>query len=89
MNNVIKHVHKHIKNISNYGTDINHFNKESLNKQQYYNFYPDNFNFRNTENISLTQQTDTTNSITETNNQTINDVGNTDLNNDKIATIIN
>ena len=45
-------------------------------------------NFRKIENISLTQQTDITNYITETNNQTITYVGNNYLNNDKIATVI-
>ena len=39
-------------------------------------------------NISLTQQTDITNNLTETNNQTITYVGNNYLNNDKIATIV-
>ena len=69
--NVIKHVHKHIKNINNYDTEINYCNKESLNKEQCYNFYHDNFNFRKIGNIPLTQQTDITNNITETNSQTI------------------
>ena len=41
------------------------------------------FNFRKIENISLTQQTDITNSIIETNNQTITYVDNNYLNNDK------
>ena len=45
--NVIKKVHKHIKNISNYDTYINYYSKKSLNKEQYYNFYHGNFNFRN------------------------------------------
>ena len=36
----------------------------------------------------VTQQTDTTNDITETNNQTINYIDNNYLNNDKLATII-
>ena len=39
------------------------------------------------ENISLTQQADITNSITETNNQTITYVDSNYLHNDKIATI--
>ena len=60
----------------------------SLNKKQYYNFYHDNSNFRKIENISLTQQADITNDITETNNQTITHVGDNYLNNGKIATII-
>ena len=70
--NVIKKIHKHIKHINNYDTGINYYNKKSLNKKQYYNFYHDDFNFRKIENISLTQQTDITNNTTETNNQTIN-----------------
>ena len=86
--NVIKKVHKHITHINNYDTEINHYNKRSLNKKQYYNFYNDNFNFRKIENISLSQQIDITNNITETNNQTITYVDNSYLNNDKIATII-
>ena len=85
--NVIKKVHKHIKHINNYDTEINYYNKKSLNKKQYYNFYHDNFNFRKIENISLTQQTDITNNITETNTQTINYVDNSYLNDNKIATI--
>ena len=56
--NVIKKVHKHIKHINNYDTEINYYNKKSLNKKQYYNFYHDDFNFRKIENISLTQQTE-------------------------------
>ena len=39
------------------------------------------------ENISLSQQTDTTNNTTETNTETINYVDNDYLNNDKIATV--
>ena len=84
---VIKKVHKHIKHINNYDTEINYYNKKPLNKEQYYNFYHYNFNFRKIENISLSQQTDITNNIIETNTQTINFVGDTYIN-DKIATII-
>ena len=43
---LIKKVHKHIKHINNYDTEINYHNKKSLHKKQYYNFYHDNFNFR-------------------------------------------
>ena len=43
--NVLKRVHKHIKHINNYDTEINYHNKKSLNKKQYYNFYHDNFQF--------------------------------------------
>ena len=39
-------------------------------------------------NISLTQQTDITNNITETNNQTITYAGNNYFNNGRIATIV-
>ena len=84
--NVNKKVHKHIKNINNYDTVVNYYNKESLNKKQYYNFYHDNFNFRKIENISITQQTDITNNVTELNNQTINYVDNNYFKNNKIAT---
>ena len=85
--NVVKKVHKQINNIINYDTGTNCYNKKSLNKKQYYNFYHDNFNFRKIENISLTQQTDITNNITETNNQTITYVDNNYLNNNKTATV--
>ena len=44
--NVIKNVHKHIKHINNYDAELNYYNKKPLNKQQYYNFYHDSFNFR-------------------------------------------
>ena len=80
-------MHKHIKNINSYDAEINYYNKKSLNKKQYYNFYHGNSNFRKIENISLTQQTDITNNITETNNQTITYIDNNYFNNDKVATI--
>ena len=86
--NVIKKVHKHIKHINNYDTEINYYNKKSLNKKQYYNFYNDYFNFRKIENISLSQQTDIINNITETNQQTINYIDNNYINNNNIATIV-
>ena len=86
--NVIKKVHKHIKNINNYDTEINYYNKKSVNKKQYYNFYNDYFNFRKIENISLSQQTDITNNIIETNEQTINYIDNNYINNNNIATVI-
>ena len=86
--NVIINVHAHIKHINNYDKYINCHNKKSLNKNQYYNFYHDTSNVRHIENISLTQQTDITNNISETNNQTITYVDNNYLNNDKIATVI-
>ena len=70
--NVIKQVHKHINHINNYDTQINYYNKKSLSKQQNYNLYHYNFNFRKIGNISLTQQTDITNNITEAGTQTIN-----------------
>ena len=85
--NAIKRVHKHIKHINNYDTEMNYYNKKSLNKKNYYNFYNDNFNFRKIENISISQQTDITNNITETNNQTITYVDN-NYSNNKIATVI-
>ena len=77
-----------MKHTSNYGTEVNYYNKKSLNKKQYYNFHHGNFNFRKIENISLTQQPDITYNITETNNQTITYVDDNYLNNNKIATII-
>ena len=86
--NVIKKVHTNIKHINNYDTEINYYNKKSHNKKQYYNFYNDYFNFRKIENISLSQQTDITNNITETNTQTINYVDDNYINNNKIATIV-
>ena len=86
--NAIKKVHKHIKHINNYDTEIKYYNKKSHNKKQYYNFYHANFNFRKIENISLTQQTDITNNITETNNQTITYADNNHSNSDRIATIV-
>ena len=81
-------MHKDIKHINSYDTEINYCYRKSLNKKQYYNFYHDNFNSRKIENISLTQQTDITNNTTETNNQTITYVDNNYLNNDKTATVI-
>ena len=86
--NVIKKVYKHIKHINKYDTEINHYSKKSPNKKNYYTFYNDNFNFRKVENISLSQQTDITNNIPETNTQTINYIDNNYLNNYKIATVI-
>ena len=85
--NVIKKIHKHIKHINNYDTEINYFSKKSLNKKQYYNFYNDYFNYRKIENISLSQKTDITNNIIETNEQTINYIDNNYINNNNIATI--
>ena len=69
--NVIKRINQHIKQINNYDTEVNYYSKKSLDKDNYYNFYNDNFNFRKIENIRISQQTDITNSTTETNNQTI------------------
>ena len=87
--NVIKKVHKHIQHINNYDAEINYYNKKSLNKNNYYNFYNDNFNFRKIENIRISQQTDITHNIAETNTQTINYVVNSYLNNKVAATIVN
>ena len=44
--------------------------------------------FRKVENISLPQQTDVTNTIIETNNQTVNYIDKSHLNNNGIATVI-
>jgi len=87
-NNIVKKIHKHIKNINNYDTEINYYNKKSVNKKQYYNFYNDYFNFRKIENISLSQQTDINNNIINTNEQTINYIDNNYINNNNIATVI-
>ena len=81
-------MNQHLKHINNYDTEVNHFSKKSTNKENCCNFYNDNFNFRKIENISLSQQTDITNNITETNTQTINYIGNHYLNNNKNATTI-
>ena len=86
--NVIKKVNQHITRINNYDTEISYYNKASLNKNNYHNFYHDKFNFRKIENISLSQQTYITNNLIETNTQTINYIDNNYLNNDKIATVI-
>ena len=56
-NNIINIINKHIKHINNYGAEINYCNKKPLNKDNYYTFYLDTFNFRKIENISLSQQT--------------------------------
>ena len=85
--NVIKRIYKHIKHINNYDTEVN-CSKKSLNKKNYYNFYNANFHFRKIENISISQQTDITNSRAETNNQTFTYVDNCYLNDNKISTII-
>ena len=77
-----------MKHINNYDAEVNYYNKKPLNKEQYYNFYHGDFNFRNIENISLTQQAYITNNITETNNQTVTYVEDKYLNNNKIATIV-
>ena len=52
------------------------------------NFYYDNFNVRKVEHISLSQQTDITNNIIDTNTQTTNYIDSY-LNNNKIGTILN
>ena len=65
--------------INHYGTGINYYSKKLLNKKNYYYFYHGNFSFRKIGNISLTQQTDITNNLTENIAQTINYVGNTCL----------
>ena len=84
---MIKTVHKHITHINNYDTEIDYYSKKSFNKGNYCNFYNDSLNFTKIENISLSQQTDITNNIYETNTQTINYADNDYLDNNKIATI--
>ena len=86
--NVIQKVNQHIKHISNYDTEINYYNKKSLNKKNYYNLYHDTFNFRKNEIICNSQQTGITNNILDTNTQTTNHIDENDLNNNKIAAVI-
>ena len=74
--------------MNDYGTEIKYYSKRNHSKKNYYNFYNDIFNFRKIGNISLSQQTYTTNNTTKSNNQTITYAGNDYLNNDKIATVI-
>ena len=88
-NNVLKRVSKHKKHLNNYDTEIYYYKKKPHNKKNYCNLYTDNLNFRKIENISLSQQTDITNNIIETNTQTSTYVGNNNsLNKNKIATVI-
>jgi hypothetical protein len=77
-----------VKKINNDYSDVIFHNKKIHNKKNYYNFYNDTFNFRKIENISLSQQTDITNNIIETNQQTIDYIDNNYINNNNIATII-
>ena len=85
--NVIKKVSNHITHINNYATEISHCNKKVNNHIEHINnFCNDTFNFRTTENISLPQQTNILNTITETNNQTISYIDDNFLNNNRIAT---
>ena len=77
-----------MKHINNYGTEINGFNKKSLNKNKYYYFYNGTFDFRRNGIISNSQQTDITNSIIEANTQTTNHIDEYHLNNNEIATVI-
>ena len=81
-------MYEHIKHTNNYDTEINYYNKKSLNKNIYYNLYHDTFNFGKDEIISNSQQTDITSYIIETNTQTTNYIGENCLNNNKIATAV-
>ena len=81
-------MHIHITQISDYDTEINYYNKKSLNKTNYCNFYNDTFNFRKNELICSSQQTDITNSIIDTNTQTTNYIGEHYLHNNKIVIVI-
>ena len=65
-----------MKHMNNFDTEINSYSKKSLNNKSYCNFYIGNFNFRKIENTSLSQQTDITSNMTETNTETINYVDN-------------
>ena len=65
----------HINHITNYEHEI-YNNKISLNNNSYYNLYHGIFNFRKNEHIPLSQQTDATNNIIETNTQSTYYIGN-------------
>ena len=67
--------------MNNHDTEMNYYNEKPPNNKNYYNLYHDMFNFRKNENISLSQQTDITNNIIETNTQTTNYTDNNCLNN--------
>ena len=82
------------RNITNNITKHNHNNYEhnvltKVNKpiKHNNNLYSDTFNFRKTENISLSQQTDIVNNITETNNQTRNYIDDSFLNNNRTTSV--
>ena len=62
-------------------------NKVNKHIKHINNLYNDTFKFRKIENISLSQQTDIVNNITETNNQTISYIDDNFLNTNNIATI--
>ena len=64
-----------MKHVNNYDTDINCYNLKRY-KKTYYNFYNDYFNLRKIEKVSLSQQTNITNNIMNTNIQTIEYVDN-------------
>ena len=92
--NVIKKVTNHLHNKNNYHNHNNYehnvikkVTKHLHNKKNYYNFYNDTFNVRKVENISLSQQTDIVNIITETNEQTISYIDDNFLNNNNISTV--
>ena len=74
--------------MNNCNTEISYYNEKSCNKKNDGNFYNGNFDFRKFEHTSLSQQTDITNNITETDTQTINYIDNNYSNSNKIATII-
>ena len=89
---------KKINNTSNIANNItkhNHNNYEhnvikkvvSKHIKHINNFYNETFNVRKVETISLSQQTDIVNNITETNNQTISYIDDNFLNTNNIATI--
>ena len=78
----------HITHIDNHDTEINYYDKKSLNTNNYYNFYHDTFNFRKNEIISNSQQTDITNDIIATNPQTTYYIDENYSNNNKTASVI-
>ena len=73
--------------MNKYDTEMNYYNSNSLNKENCSNLYKGTFHFRKTENISLSQQTNIVNNITEPNNQTIHYIVDNFLDTDSIATI--
>ena len=77
-----------VNHTNSYDTEINCYNKKSVNKANYCNFYKDTFNFRKYEIISSSQQTEITNNIIETNTQTTHHIAETYSNSNEISIVI-